>query len=87
MARKNNGTFYSKAELAGTGEQKIIQSLPINDQTLIGVVQHKGESNGAVAANKADQGGQIFMFNLKLPSSSLIGSIEGLENASQLTSR
>ncbi len=87
VARKNNGTFYSKAELAGTGEQKIIQSLPINDQTLIGVVQHKGESNGAVAANKADQGGQIFMFNLKLPSSSLIGSIEGLENASQLTSR
>ena len=38
-----------------------------NDSTLIGVVQHKGESAGAVKELKADQGGQVFIFSPNLP--------------------
>jgi len=40
-----------------------------------------------VEANKSDRGGQIFIFNLELPSESLMGSVESLEKAGQLTSR
>jgi hypothetical protein len=53
----------------------------------LGVVQHRSESGGAVEANKSDRGGQIFIFNLELPSESLMGSVENLEKAGQLTSR
>ena len=57
--------FYSADELAGTGEQKIIQGINTEDQLFIGVVQARGESGGAVAANGADAGGQVFQFNFK----------------------
>ena len=61
---KADGSFYTPAELAGTGTQAVIGSVPLADQTFIGVVQHSGESSGTVAENKADQGGQIFQFNI-----------------------
>lgn len=67
LARKDDGSFYTIEDLAGTGEQKINYSRPINDAMLIGVVQHKGESGGAVAEVEADQGGQLFMFSPNLP--------------------
>ena len=67
LAKKEDGSFYSAEELAGTAEQMINASIPANDQKLIGVVQHKGESAGAVKELKADQGGQLFMFSLNLP--------------------
>lgn len=67
LARKDDGSFYTVEELAGTGEQAVNQSLPLVEQTLIGVVQHKGESGGAVAEVQADQGGQVFIFDLRLP--------------------
>ncbi len=51
------------------------------------MVQHRSESGGAVEANKSDRGGQIFIFNLELPSESLTGSVENPEKAGQLTSR
>lgn len=54
-------------EITGTGQQEITGSLPIDAQVFIGVVQHRGESGGAVAEVQADQGGQVFMFNLTLP--------------------
>ena len=57
--------FYSADELAGTGEQKIIQGINTEDQLFIGVVQARGESGGAVAKNGADAGGQVFQFNFK----------------------
>lgn len=57
--------FYSADELAGTGEQKIIQGINTEDQLFIGVVQARGESGGAVAEQGADAGGQIFQFNFK----------------------
>lgn len=57
--------FYSADELAGTGEQKIIQGINTEDQLFIGVVQARGESGGAVAENSADAGGQVFQFNFK----------------------
>ena len=57
--------FYSADELAGTGEQKIIQGINTEDQLFIGVVQARGESGGAVAENGADAGGQVFQFNFK----------------------
>ena len=71
LARKIDGTFYSMKELAGTGEQAINASLPLTKFTFIGVVQHKGESGGTVAQVGADQGGQLFMFNLRLPAKAL----------------
>lgn len=67
LAKKADGSFYSAAELAGPAEQKVNAGIPVNDQQLIGVVQHKGESAGAIAELKADQGGQILMFSLNLP--------------------
>ena len=65
VARKEDGSFYTQEELAGTGEQEIIDNVPLSEQTLIGVVQHRGESGGPVEENKADQGGQIFMFDME----------------------
>jgi len=64
VAKKQDGSFYTAQELAGTGEQDIISNIKLEKQTLIGVVQMAGESGGAVASGKADQGGQIFMFNM-----------------------
>ena len=67
VATKENGSFYTQTELAGTGLQTIEQSRQLADHKFIGVVQHAGESGGAVAATKADYGGQIFMFSMDLP--------------------
>ncbi|MEX1344845.1 MAG: calcium-binding protein [Candidatus Limnocylindrales bacterium] len=67
VATKEDGSFYSMDELAGTGEQDVNGSLPLSEQVLIGVVQHRGESGGAVADIEADQGGQLFIFDLDLP--------------------
>ncbi|MFM1842298.1 MAG: hypothetical protein RLZZ490_1034, partial [Cyanobacteriota bacterium] len=67
VAQKEDGSFYTRAELAGTGAQNIIGGLPLAEQTFIGVVQHAGESGGIIADRLADQGGQIFMFNINPP--------------------
>ncbi|TLP49141.1 calcium-binding protein [Cohaesibacter sp. CAU 1516] len=67
IAKKSDGSFYTADELAGTGQQKINGTIALNDSTLIGVVQHKGESAGAVKEVKADQGGQLFIFSPNLP--------------------
>jgi hypothetical protein len=64
VAKKQDGSFYTAQELAGTGEQDIISNIKLENQSLIGVVQMLGESSGAVASGKADYGGQIFMFNM-----------------------
>lgn len=66
VAQKEDGSFYTMEELAGTGAQEVIGTLPLDEQTLIGVVQHRGESGGLVAERNADQGGQIFQFNINL---------------------
>jgi hypothetical protein len=67
VAQKEDGSFYSMDELTGTGQQDVQGSLPLSEQVLIGVVQHRGESGGAVAEVEADQGGQLFAFDLELP--------------------
>ncbi|TAF23064.1 MAG: hypothetical protein EAZ65_09545 [Verrucomicrobia bacterium] len=67
VAKKPDGSFYSAAELAGPGEQQVIASLPTSEQKLIGVVQHAGESGGAVSAFRCDNGGQVFMYGLNFP--------------------
>lgn len=67
VARKPDGSFYTVDELKGNGYQKIEQTRPLDEQVFIGVLQHKTESGGAVAANKADYGGQIFQFNMDIP--------------------
>ena len=54
-------------ELAGTGEQEIIQGIDTEDQLFIGVVQARGESGGAVAEEGGDAGGQVFQFTFNLP--------------------
>ena len=67
VTRKADGTFYTQAELAGTGNQIVQSSRPLDEHVFIGVLQHQGESAGAVKANKADYGGQIFQFNMDIP--------------------
>ncbi|MEY4806363.1 MAG: hypothetical protein RLZZ206_752 [Cyanobacteriota bacterium] len=67
VATKAGGAFYSQEELAGNGVQTVEQSRPLSEHVFIGVVQHAGESGGAVAATKSDYGGQIFMFSIDLP--------------------
>ena len=71
VARKPDGSFYTAEELAGTGEQRVNGTRTINEQVLIGVVQHRTESGGQVQAVKADQGGQLFIFQLDLPKQAL----------------
>ncbi|AFZ45595.1 Hemolysin-type calcium-binding region [Halothece sp. PCC 7418] len=63
---KEDGSFYTQEEIAGTGAKEIISSVPLDEQTLIGVVQHKGEQSGIIEERLADQGGQIFQFNIDL---------------------
>jgi len=67
IARKPDGSFYSKEELAGTAEQAVNQSVNLADSTLVGVVQMKGESGGSVAAFRDDQGGQAFAYQIDIP--------------------
>ncbi|HZW01496.1 MAG TPA: hypothetical protein VFF55_08000, partial [Candidatus Deferrimicrobium sp.] len=67
VAQNEDGSFYMMDEMAGTGQQDVAGSMPLADHVLIGVVQHKGESGGAVAEIQGDQGGQLFAFNLALP--------------------
>ena len=66
VAQKKDGSFYTQEELAGTGAQAIKSSLPLEEHVLLGVVQHSSESGGIVAERNADQGGQIFLFNVDL---------------------
>ena len=61
---KEDGSFYSQQELTGTGIQEIIEQFSLDEQTLIGVVQHSGESDGVIRDRQADQGGQILQFNI-----------------------
>ena len=61
---KEDGSFYTQEEIAGTGAQEIIEQFALDEQTLIGVVQHRGESSGVIAERQGDQGGQIFQFNI-----------------------
>ena len=61
---KEDGSFYTPEELAGTGAQEIIEQFSLDEQTLIGVVQHRGESDGVIEERQGDQGGQIFQFNV-----------------------
>ena len=67
VAQKEDGSFYTQEEIAGTGAQEIIGELALDEQTFIGVVQQASESGGIVADRLADQGGQIFMFNITEP--------------------
>lgn len=67
LARKPDGSFYSLEELAGRGEQMVNQSVRLEDSTMVGVVQMKGESGGSVAAFRNDQGGQCFAYQLDIP--------------------
>lgn len=64
IAQKDDGSFYSMDELAGTGRQDIRGTMGTAEQTYIGVVQARPESSGAVEANGGDAGGQIFMFTM-----------------------
>lgn len=76
VTRKADGSFYSMSEVAGRGLQDIHNRIPLRDHVFIGVVQHRGESGGPVAAVKADAGGQIFMFNLRIPNNAMTAVVE-----------
>jgi len=61
------GELYTQEELAGTGTQEAIESFSLPEQTFVGVVQHRAASGGIVAERNADQGGQVFMFDVDEP--------------------
>lgn len=79
VAKKEDGSFYTQEEISGTGAQEIIESLPLAEQTLLGVVQHRGESSGIIAERQGDQGGQIFLFNIDLGTGSSEADIVGTD--------
>jgi len=66
VARKSDGSFYSKDELYGTGLQSIIESKDLDEQLFIGVVQARPESSGDVEKFGSDAGGQVFQFTVDL---------------------
>jgi hypothetical protein len=66
IARKDDGSFYTMDELAGTGRQDVRGTMNLADQTFIGVVQARPESSGVVAENGGDAGGQIFQFTVDI---------------------
>ncbi|MEL6353501.1 MAG: calcium-binding protein [Cyanobacteria bacterium J06627_28] len=84
VAKKEDGSFYTQEEISGTGAQEIIETLPLAEQTLLGVVQHRGESSGIIAERQGDQGGQIFLFNIDLGTSSSEADIVGTDGADTL---
>ena len=48
VTRKDDGSFYSKEELSGSGMQDVADTVDIEDHTYIGVVQARPESGGQV---------------------------------------
>ena len=63
-ARKEDGSFYTKEELSGTGLDAIQNAIPIEDHLYQGVVQYRGESAGQVEEVGGDAGGQLFQFTM-----------------------
>ncbi len=63
-ARKEDGSFYTKDELSGSKGEDVKLSIPLGQHQFIGTVQLPGESAGQVSEQQADQGGQLFMFNM-----------------------
>ena len=64
VTRKDDGSFYSKKELSGSGMQDVADTIHIEDHTYIGVVQARPESGGQVEDIGGDAGGQVFMFEM-----------------------
>lgn len=64
VAKKDDGSFYSKKELAGAGMQDVADAFKLQDHTYVGVVQYRGESGGQVEEINGDAGGQLFMFDM-----------------------
>ena len=64
VTRKDDGSFYSKEELSGSGMQDVADTVDIEDHTYIGVVQARPESGGQVEDIGGDAGGQVFMFEM-----------------------
>ena len=46
--------------------------MSLRESTFLGVVQHKGESGGYLKEVGADNGGQIFIFKMSLPSGAMV---------------
>ena len=63
-ARKEDGSFYTKEELSGTGLDAIQNAIPIEDHLYQGVVQYRGESAGQVEEVGGDAGGQLFQYTM-----------------------
>ena len=57
----------SKDDLMGTGEVDYNMTKTLADKIIIGVIQDRNNSNGQALKNNSDAGGQIMMFDLKLP--------------------
>merc|ERR1719197_426193 len=82
VAKDANGNFLPMAQTTGSNLAATNAGIALNDKLLVGVIQAGGESGGQAAKVKADNGGQIFAYQLNIPSAPVnlvtIGKTSGL---------
>ena len=68
MAKDADGNFLPMAKTTGSELAATNAGIALNDKLLLGVIQHGGESGGQASDMMADNGGQLMILQLKLPS-------------------
>merc|ERR1719453_2612402 len=69
VAKDADGNFLPMAQTMGSNLAATNAGVALNDKLLLGVIQAGGESGGQAAKVGADNGGQVFAYQLKLPTS------------------
>ena len=69
MAKDADGNFLPMAQTTGSNLAATTAGIALNDKLLLGVIQAGGESGGQAADMMSDNGGQVFAYQLKLPTS------------------
>jgi len=67
VAKDADGNFLAMAQTTGSNLAATNAGVALNDKLLMGVIQAGGESGGQCADMMADNGGQIFAYQLNLP--------------------
>jgi hypothetical protein len=68
VAKDASGNFLPIAKTTGSELAATNAGVALNDKLLLGVIQHGGESGGQASDMMADNGGQLMILQLKLPS-------------------
>ena len=67
VAKDANGKFLPISQTTGSNLAATNAGIALNDKLLLGVIQAGGESGGQCSDMMADNGGQIFAYQLNLP--------------------